>query len=47
VPAVIGQLCWLNNLHRTEKNPTIMVTHDDSLFNTLTESGVLGRDMAL
>ena len=46
VPAVIGQLRWLNNLHRNEKNVTLLVTHDDTLFNTLTESGVLGRELA-
>jgi glyoxylase-like metal-dependent hydrolase (beta-lactamase superfamily II) len=47
VPAVVGQLRWLNNLHRTEKNLTIMVTHDDALFDMLTDSGVLGRELAL
>ncbi len=45
VPAVMGQLRWLNNLHRNEKNVTILVTHDDTLFAALTESGVLGREL--
>jgi glyoxylase-like metal-dependent hydrolase (beta-lactamase superfamily II) len=47
VPAVIGQLRWLNNLHRNENNLTILVTHDDTLFTTLTKSGVMGSELAL
>jgi len=47
VPAVMGQLRWLRNLRRNEKNVTILVTHDDALFTTLTQSGVVGRDLAL
>jgi glyoxylase-like metal-dependent hydrolase (beta-lactamase superfamily II) len=47
VPAVIGQLRWLNNLRRTEKNVTMLVTHDDALFNKLTESGTLGGELVL
>ena len=43
VPAVIGQLRWLNNLHRNEKNVTILVTHDDALFTTLTQERRTGR----
>lgn len=46
VPAVNGQLRWLNQVHRTEKNVTLLVTHDDTLFNKLTKSGVLGRELA-
>ena len=45
VPAVMGQLRWLNGLHQNEKNVTILVTHDDALFNTLTQGGVLGREL--
>ena len=47
VPAVMGQLRWLNNVLRNEKNVTILVTHDDTLFTALTESGVLGRELAI
>jgi len=47
VPAVIGQLRWLNNLHRNEKNVTMLVTHDDTLFTTLTQSGALGGELVL
>jgi glyoxylase-like metal-dependent hydrolase (beta-lactamase superfamily II) len=47
LPAVIGQLRWLNNLHRNEKNLSILVTHDDALFTTLTKSGALGGELAL
>jgi len=43
VPAVIGQLRWLSNLHRSEKNLTILITHDDTLFDTLTASGAVGH----
>jgi glyoxylase-like metal-dependent hydrolase (beta-lactamase superfamily II) len=47
VPAVIGQLRWLNNLLRNEKNVTLLVTHDDTLFTKLTESGEVGRELVL
>ena len=44
-PAVIGQLRWLNNVLRNEKNVTLLVTHDDTLFTKLTECGGLGREL--
>ena len=47
VSAVIGQLRWLNNLLRNEKNVTLLVTHDDTLFTKLTESGEVGRELVL
>ena len=47
VPAVMGQLRWLNNLHRNENNLTILVTHDDALFAALAQNGVLGGELAL
>jgi glyoxylase-like metal-dependent hydrolase (beta-lactamase superfamily II) len=47
VPAVMGQLRWLNNLHRNENNMTLLVTHDDALFTTLTQNGALGGELAL
>lgn len=43
VPAVLGQLRWLNNIHRNEKNVTLLVTHDDDLFATAKTSGVIGE----
>ena len=43
VPAVIGQLRWLNNILRNEKNVTLLVTHDDGLFNKLNQEGALGE----
>jgi glyoxylase-like metal-dependent hydrolase (beta-lactamase superfamily II) len=45
VPAVIGQLRWLNNVHRNERNVTILVTHDDDLFTSVTEKGLLGSSL--
>lgn len=45
VPAVIGQLRWLNNVHRNERNVTILVTHDDDLFTSVMEKGLLGSSL--
>lgn len=45
VPAVQGQLRWLNGIDATEKNVTIFVTHDDELFGRLTREGVLGSEL--
>ncbi|MCC6779090.1 MAG: MBL fold metallo-hydrolase [Hyphomicrobiales bacterium] len=42
VPAVIGQLRWLNRLTAAERSVTILVTHDDELFDRLTGDGALG-----
>ncbi len=47
VPAAVGQLRWLNNILRNEKNVTLLVTHDDGLFNRLTQDGVLGGELAV
>ena len=46
VPAVIGQLRWLKGIAETEKDLTILVTHDDELFERLTGSGVIGAGLA-
>jgi glyoxylase-like metal-dependent hydrolase (beta-lactamase superfamily II) len=43
VPAVIGQLRWLNGILNKEKNVTLLVTHDDGLFDKLSQEGVLGE----
>ena len=36
VPAVMGQLRWLKAVAETEKDLTILVTHDDALFERVT-----------
>jgi len=47
VPSVMGQLRWLKNVAETEKNVTILVTHDDELFERLTQSGAVGAELAI
>jgi hypothetical protein len=47
VPAVMAQLRWLKRVAETEKNITILVTHDDDLFERLTRGGLLGGDLAI
>jgi ATPase subunit of ABC transporter with duplicated ATPase domains len=36
-------LRWLNNILRNEKNVTLLVTHDDALFDKLRHDGALGE----
>ena len=36
VPAIMGQLRWLKRVYEGEKNITILVTHDDALFERIT-----------
>jgi len=43
VPAVLGQLRWLNGIHHNEKNVTILVTNDDNRFAPAKTSGVIGE----
>ncbi|MBI4275838.1 MAG: MBL fold metallo-hydrolase [Rhizobiales bacterium] len=47
VPAIMGQLRWLKHIHETEKTVTVLVTHDDGLFNRVTSSGLVGGALAL
>jgi glyoxylase-like metal-dependent hydrolase (beta-lactamase superfamily II) len=47
VPAVMGQLRWLKHVVEAETNITILVTHDDALFEQLTRSGALGAELAI
>jgi glyoxylase-like metal-dependent hydrolase (beta-lactamase superfamily II) len=47
VPSVMGQLRWLKNVVETEKNITILVTHDDDLFERLTQSGAVGAELTI
>jgi glyoxylase-like metal-dependent hydrolase (beta-lactamase superfamily II) len=46
VPAVIAQLRWLKRIHETDKNVTILVTHDDAHFDAVTKSGIVGAGLA-
>ena len=43
VAAIMAQLRWLKQLHDTEPNLTILVTHDDARFDALSTSGVIGE----
>ena len=46
VPAVMGQLRWLNDIMRTEPDVSLLVTHDDELFEGCVKAGVLGATLA-
>ena len=43
VPAIRGQLRWLNALLKNEPAMTVLVTHDDDLFNALAREGLVGE----
>jgi len=47
VAAVTAQLRWLKGVHETEGTITILVTHDDELFDSVTKSGIVGDELAL
>jgi len=47
VPQVMAQLRWLKAVAETEKNITILVTHDDELFDRQTRNGTIGRELAI
>ncbi len=47
VPAVIGQLRWLNGVLRNEPNVTMLVTHDDAHFEALVRSKSIGSELKL
>jgi glyoxylase-like metal-dependent hydrolase (beta-lactamase superfamily II) len=47
VPAVMAQLRWLKAVAEAEPNMTILVTHDDELFERLTRGGLLGGELAI
>ena len=47
VPSVMGQLRWLKTVAETEKSVTILVTHDDELFERLTTSGAIGAELTI
>jgi glyoxylase-like metal-dependent hydrolase (beta-lactamase superfamily II) len=47
VPAIMGQLRWLKRVHDHEKNITILVTHDDALFERITRDGIVGDKLEI
>jgi glyoxylase-like metal-dependent hydrolase (beta-lactamase superfamily II) len=47
VPAVLGQLRWLNNVLNNETNVALLVTHDDALFDAAVKSGTIGADLQI
>jgi len=47
VPAIMAQLRWLKRVHETDKNVTILVTHDDKHFDALAEAGKIGNELKL
>jgi len=47
VPAVMAQLRWLKRVHETDKNVTILVTHDDEHFDAVATSGRIGTELKL
>ena len=47
VPAVMAQLRWLKNLHETDTNVTILVTHDDKHFDAVATSGRIWTELNL
>jgi glyoxylase-like metal-dependent hydrolase (beta-lactamase superfamily II) len=47
VAAVMGQLRWLHRIDEIESNVTILVTHDDELFERLTRSRVIGTRLVV
>jgi hypothetical protein len=40
-------LRWLKHIHDSEKNITILVTHDDERFDAVTKSGIIGGELAI
>jgi glyoxylase-like metal-dependent hydrolase (beta-lactamase superfamily II) len=47
VPAVQGQLRWLKHIHGSESALTLLITHDDALFEAVTRSGAIGGELSL
>lgn len=47
VPAVMGQLRWLNHVLLHEPNVSLLVTHDDDLFTTAAKAGHLGSELEI
>ncbi|MCF8476352.1 MAG: MBL fold metallo-hydrolase [Pseudolabrys sp.] len=47
VPAVIGQLRWLNDILNNERNVSLLVTHDDELIMSAVKTGIIGGELAI
>jgi glyoxylase-like metal-dependent hydrolase (beta-lactamase superfamily II) len=47
VPAILGQLRWLKQIHDNETNVTILVTHDDALFERTVRDGIVGDKLTI
>ena len=47
VPAVLGQLRWLQRIDASEPNVTLLVTHDDECFEAAVKSGALGANLVM
>lgn len=45
--AVLGQLRWLNNILRNERNISLLVTHDDALIDAAIKNGTLGGELKI
>ena len=43
--AIIGQLRWLNNILRNERNISLLVTHDDALIDAAIKNGTIGGEL--
>jgi glyoxylase-like metal-dependent hydrolase (beta-lactamase superfamily II) len=47
VPAIMGHLRWLKHIHDNETSVTILVTHDDALFERITRDGIVGDKLTI
>ncbi len=45
--AVLGQLRWLNAILRNERNVSLLVTHDNALFEAAVKDGTIGGALKL
>ncbi|MGI9378870.1 MAG: MBL fold metallo-hydrolase [Methyloligellaceae bacterium] len=45
--ALLAQLKWLNGLRSSEPDLTFLITHDESQLNTVTEEGIVGRELRI
>ena len=45
IKPIAGSDVWIT--HENERDLTILITHDDELFNRVTTSGIVGAELAL
>jgi glyoxylase-like metal-dependent hydrolase (beta-lactamase superfamily II) len=45
--AIMAQLRWIKNLHDTERDLTILVTHDERRWMEVTSAGLVGAELVL